>query len=64
MDIGLAVNTGKINSMEVGRRRGMMANWHIAVGRRRWEDNIRMELLESPCECGAEPPDFISHGAS
>ena len=47
--------------------------------RRRWEDNIRMdleeigisagnwvdsaqELLESPCECGIEPPGSISHG--
>ena len=51
--------------------------------RRRWEDNIRMELeeigisagnwvgfaqgkglLEIPCECGIEPPGFISHGVS
>ena len=45
--------------------------------RRRWEDNIRMDLeeiginagnwvdsdqLESPCECGIEPPGSISHG--
>ena len=43
--------------------------------RRRWEDNIRMdleeidinagnlvELLANPCECGIEPPDSISHG--
>ena len=42
--------------------------------RRRWEDNIRMDLeeiginagnwvdsaQESPCECGIEPPDSIS----
>ena len=44
--------------------------------RRRWEDNIRMDLeeiainagnwvdssQESPCECGIEPPGSISHG--
>ena len=43
--------------------------------RRRWEDNIRMDLKEiyinagnwvdsaqeSPCECGIEPPGFISN---
>ena len=46
--------------------------------RRRCENNIRMDLKEirissrdwtdwaneSPCECGIEPPDFISHGDS
>ena len=45
--------------------------------RRRWQDNIRMDLekiegigliglsiLESPCECGIEPPGSISHGVS
>ena len=50
--------------------------------RRRWEDNIRMDLKEiginadnlvdsaqdrdywSPCECGIETLDFISHGVS
>ena len=47
--------------------------------RRRWEDKIRMyleeiginagnlvdsALLESPCECGIEPPVSISHGVS
>ena len=34
--------------------------------RRRWEDNTRTilgyGLLESPCECGIEPPGSISHG--
>ena len=46
----------------------------------RWGDNIRMDLeeiginvgnwvdsaqdRESPCECGTEPPGFISHGVS
>ena len=45
--------------------------------RRRWEDNIRMDLeeiginglirlrigiIKSPCECGIEPPGSISHG--
>ena len=51
--------------------------------RRRWEDNIIMELeeiginavnwvdsahdrksVESPPECGIEPPGFINHGVS
>ena len=46
--------------------------------RRRWEDNIRMDLEEiginagnwddsapeTPCECGIEPPGSISHGVS
>ena len=46
--------------------------------RRRWEDNIRMDLgeiginagnwvdsaQESPCECRIEPPGSISHGVS
>ena len=48
--------------------------------RRRWEDNVRMELeemginagnwvdlaqdRESPCECRIEPPGSISHGVS
>ena len=36
-DIGLAVNIGKTKYMEIGRNRGM---------RRRWEDNIRMDLEE------------------
>jgi hypothetical protein len=56
---------------------------HLGRPRRRWEDNIRMDLeeigintrhwvdsaqdkglLESPCECGIEPPGSISHGVS
>ena len=40
--------------------------------RRRWEDNIRMNLEKVcinagnwvDCECGIEPPDTISHGVS
>ena len=57
----------------------------ITLGRprRRWEDNIRIDLeeiginagnwvdsakdrilLESPCECGIEPPGSKSHGVS
>ena len=47
--------------------------------RRRWEDNIRMDLEEiginegnwvdsaqyrNYCECGIEPPGSISHGVS
>ena len=30
-DIGLAVNIGKTNYMEVGRHRGVMANEHVRV---------------------------------
>ena len=47
-DIGLAVNTGKIEYMEMGRNRGMIANEHIMIGSNsillnimflhRWED--------------------------
>ena len=52
----------------------------IGRPRRRWEDNIRMDLeeiginagnlvdsaqdRESHCECGIEPPGSISHGVS
>ena len=46
--------------------------------RRRWENNIRMDLKETgintsiwvnsaqdrPCVCGIEPPDVISHGVT
>jgi hypothetical protein len=38
--------------------------------RRRWEDNIRMDLNEigidtrNWTECGIEPPSFISHGVN
>ena len=34
--------------------------------RRRWEDNIRMDLeeIDSPFESGIEPPGFISHRVS
>ena len=31
-DIGLAVNTGKTNYMEIGSHRGMIANEHIKIG--------------------------------
>ena len=31
-DTGLAVNTGKCNYMEIGRRRGMIANEPIRIG--------------------------------
>ena len=31
-DIGLAVNTGKIKYMEIGRYQGMVANEHIKIG--------------------------------
>ena len=58
-----------------------MEKGRSALGRprRRWQDNIRMDLeeiginednrvdsalLESSCECGIEPPGYISHGVS
>ena len=31
-DIGLALNTGKIKYMEIGRHRGIIANAHIKIG--------------------------------
>jgi hypothetical protein len=31
--IGLAVNTGKIKYMEIGRHRGTIENAHIKIGR-------------------------------
>ena len=52
----------------------------LGMTRPRWEDNIRINLkeievnvrssaqnrgfLESPYECGIEPPSFLSHGVS
>ena len=61
-----------------GKPTGKIPLWRP---RRRWEDNIRMDLEEiginagnwvdsaqdrnyCPCECGIEPPGFISHGVS
>ena len=50
----------------------------LGISRRRWKDNIRMDLKEiginkrnwvdsaqdgeSPCECGIDPPGSINHG--
>ena len=36
-DIGLAINTGKIKNMEIGRRRGVIANEHIKIGSNSYE---------------------------
>ena len=50
----------------------------LGMPKHRWEDNIRMDIKEIgintrdwvdsakdiPCECGIEPPGFISHGVS
>jgi hypothetical protein len=33
----LSVNTGKINYMEIGRRRGMIANEHPRIGSNSYE---------------------------
>ena len=33
----------------------------IGINAGNWVDS---GLLESPCECGIEPPGFISHGVS
>ena len=43
-DIGLAVNTGKTKYMELGCRRDIMANEHIAVGITAYE---KRELLNN-----------------
>ena len=57
----------------------LTAKKSLGRNRRRWEDHIRMDLkeigintrfgseqglLESPCECGLEPPGSISHGVN
>ena len=36
----------------------------IGINAGNWDDSARMELLETHCECGTEPPGFISHGVS
>ena len=36
-DIGLAVNIGETNYMEIGRHRGMIANAHINIGSNSYE---------------------------
>ena len=36
-EIGLAVNTGKTEYMEIGRHRGMIANAHIKIGSNSFE---------------------------
>ena len=33
----------------------------IGINAGNWVDSAQ-KLLESPCECGIEPPDSISHG--
>ena len=37
----------------------------IGINAGNWVDSAQdMNLLESPCECGIEPPCFISHRVS
>ena len=36
----------------------------IGINTRNWVDLAQDRDLESPCECGIEPPDSISHGVS
>ena len=36
-DFGLAVNTGKIKYMEIGRHQGVIANKHIKIGSNSYE---------------------------
>ena len=40
-DIGIAVNTGKTNYMEVGHHWNMMANVHIRIGSN-WHEKVKM----------------------
>jgi hypothetical protein len=46
-DIGLVVNTGKTKYMVVGRRRGMVANEHIAVRSNSYEKVKTFKYLGS-----------------
>ena len=36
----------------------------IGINAGNWVDSAQEGLLESPCECGTEPPGSISHGVS
>ena len=47
MDIGFAVNTGKTKYMEMGRRRGMIANPHIKIGSNSYEKMKTFKYLGS-----------------
>ena len=46
-DIGLAVNIGKTNYMEIGRHRGIIANAHIKIGRNSYEKVETFKYLGS-----------------
>ena len=46
-DIGLAINTGKIKNMEIGRRRGVIANEHIKIGSNSYEKVKTFKYLGS-----------------
>ena len=50
------------------RRRGKdnirMDLEEIGINAGNWVDWVDSELLESPCECGVEPPGSIIHGVS
>ena len=36
----------------------------IAINTRNWVDSVQDRVTESPCECGIEPPDSLSHGVN
>ena len=36
----------------------------MGMNTRNWVDSAQERGLESPCECGVEPPGSISHGVS
>ena len=36
----------------------------IGINTMNWVDSAQDRIMESPCECGIEPPDFINHGVS
>ena len=46
-DIGLAVNIGKTNYMEIGRHRGVIANAHIKIGSNSYEKVETFKYLGS-----------------
>ena len=53
MDIGLAVNTGKIKYIEIGRHRGVIANEHIKIGSNSYEKvkTFKSNFIQEEIKC-------------
>ena len=57
--IGLAVNTGKAKYMEIGCRRGLIANEHIRIGSHSYE---KVKTFKSVFRLFSDIPKFCSGG--